>query len=129
MWSPQENEPLPLPDNPSAPPLLGKTNDAPAIPSLAALQIATPTPPLPLFSQPDALMIPNPEPCPCLPENFRPLDSPPDDMVQRSRGIQSGLSRHRQPLSHFPSSVKSIQKQRPPYSLCKKILGVLCALA
>ena len=48
MWSPQENDPPPLPDCPSASLLLGKTNDAPAIPSLAARQIATPTPPLPL---------------------------------------------------------------------------------
>src|SRR5208283_2960172 len=66
MCSPQENEPLPLPDSPSAPPLLGITNDAPAIPSSAAFQIATPTPPLPLFSQSDALMNPNPEPCPSI---------------------------------------------------------------
>jgi YD repeat-containing protein len=29
MWSPQENEPPPLPDSPSAPPLLDKTNGAP----------------------------------------------------------------------------------------------------
>ena len=53
MGSPQENEPPPPPDTPSAPLLLGKTNGAPAIPSLAALQIATPTPPLPLSYQPD----------------------------------------------------------------------------
>ena len=66
MWSPQENEPLPLPDNPPAPPLLGKTNDAPAIPSLAAFQTATPTPPLPPLSQSDGLMTPNPEPCPLI---------------------------------------------------------------
>ncbi len=111
MWSPQENEPPPPPDSPSAPLLLGKTDGAPAIPSLAALQITTPTPPLPLSSQPDGLMAPNPEPRPFIPENFGPLDSPPDDMVQRSRGIQSGLSGHNQPSSHFPSSVKSIQKQ------------------
>ena len=114
MWSPQENEPPPLPDSPSAPLLLGKTNGAPAIPSLAALQITTRTPPLPLPFQPDGLMAPNPEPRPFVPEYFGPLDSPPDDMVQHSRGIQSGLSGHNQPSSHFPPSVKSIQKQRYP---------------
>ena len=97
MWSPQENEPPAPPDSPSAPLLLGKTNGAPAIPSLAALQITTRTPPLPLSSQPNGLMAPNPEPRPFVPENFGPLDSPPDDMVQRSRGIQSGLSGHNQP--------------------------------
>jgi len=78
-----------------------------------ALQTATPTPPL--SSQPDGLMAPNPKPRPFAPENFGPLDSSPDDMVQRSRGIQSGLSGHNQPSSHFPPSVKSIQKQRSPY--------------
>jgi hypothetical protein len=113
MWSPQENEPPAPPDSPSAPLLLGKTNGAPAIPSLAALQITTRTPPLPLSSQPNGLMAPNPEPRPFVPEDFGPLDSPPDDMVQRSRSIQSGLSGHNQPSSHFPPSVKSIQKQRP----------------
>jgi methylmalonyl-CoA mutase cobalamin-binding domain/chain len=61
-------------------------------------------------------MAPNPEPRPFVPEHFGPLDSPLDDMVQRSSGIQSGLSGHNQPSSHFPSSVKSIQKQRPPYT-------------
>jgi len=117
MGSPQENEPPPLPDRPSAPLLLRKTNGTPAIPSLAALHIATPTPPLPLSFQADGLIAPNPEPRPFVPENFGPLDSPPDDRVQRSRGIQSGLSGHNQPSSHFPSSVKSIQKQRPPYPM------------
>ena len=97
MWSPQENEPPAPPDSPSAPLLLGKTNGAPAIPSLAALQITTRTPPLPLSSQPNGLMAPNPEPRPFVPENFGPLDSPPDDMVQRSKSIQSGLSGHNQP--------------------------------
>jgi hypothetical protein len=36
-------------------------------------------------------------------------------MVQRSRGIQSGLPRHNQSLPDFNPSVKSIQKQRPPF--------------
>jgi hypothetical protein len=101
MWSPQENEPPAPPDSPSAPLLLGKTNGAPAIPSLAALQITTRTPPLPLSSQPNGLMAPNPEPRPFVPEHFGPLDSPPDDMVQRSRSIQSGLSGHNNLIS-FP---------------------------
>ena len=62
-----------------------------------------------------ALMAPNPEPRPFVPEIFGPLDSPPDDRVQRSRGIQSELSGHNQPSFHFPSSAKPIQKQPPPY--------------
>jgi hypothetical protein len=78
MGSPQENEPPPLPDRPSALLLLGKTDSAPAIPSLAALPFATPTPPLPLSFQPDGLMLPIPELRPFVPENLDPLDSPPD---------------------------------------------------
>jgi len=112
-WSPQENEPPPLPDSPSIPPLPDKTNGVPAIPSLDALQIATPFPQPPLSSQPDGLRTPNPEPSSLIVRYPFPAYRPPTTNPPQT--LRSPISDHHRRPGSLSSATKQPEPNPPNY--------------